>query len=124
MRIKRVKIGIKTVKEVLDEFIKTGEAIERGEGVKKEKGTYFESVEGFRKALTPKRLELLHLIKEKHPESLQELARLAKRDMKSIVTDIKILESLDLIDMQRRKQGRRESVPTVAYDKINLEIAV
>src|SRR3990167_2800515 len=124
MRVKRVKIGIKSVKEVLEDFVKTGEAIERGEGVKKEKGTYFESVEGFRKALTPKRLELLHLIKEKHPESLQELAWLAKRDMKSIVTDIKILESLDLIDMKRRKEGRRESVPTIDYERIDLQIAV
>ncbi|MEK6678477.1 MAG: hypothetical protein AABY39_03560, partial [Nitrospirota bacterium] len=105
MRVKRVKIGIKSVKEVLKDFVKTGEAIERGEKVKKEKGVYFESIEGFRKALTPKRLELLHLIKEKHPKSLQELARLADRDMKSIITDIEILEELDLIDMKRKKEG-------------------
>ena len=124
MKIKRVKIGIKSVKEVLEDFVKTGEAIKRGEIVKKEKGVFFESIEGFRKALTPKRLELLHLIKEKHPESLQELARLTKRDMKSIVTDIKILEDLELIDMKRKKEGRRESVPTVEYDRINLDIAV
>src|SRR3972149_1997272 len=124
MRLKRVKIGIKSVKDVLEDFVKTGEAIERGKKIKKEKGVYFESIEGFRKALTPKRLELLHLIKEKHPKSLQELARLANRDMKSIVTDIDILEGLDLIDMNRKKEGRRESIPTVEYDRIELEIAV
>lgn len=124
MRVKKVKIGIKSVKEVLDDFVKTGEAIERGESVKKEKAVYFESIEGFRKALTPRRLELLHLIKEKHPKSLQELSRFAKRDMKSIVTDIEILESLDLIDMKRRKEGRRESIPTVKYSEIELTIAV
>jgi len=124
MKIKRVKIGIKSVKDVLEDFVKTGEAIKRGEIVKKEKGVFFESIEGFRKALTPKRLELLHLIKEKHPESLQELARFTRRDIKSIVTDIKILEDLDLIDMKRKKEGRRESVPTVEYDRINLDIAV
>ena len=44
--------------------------------------------------------------------------------MKSIVSDIKILEDLDLIDMKRKKEGRRESVPTVDYDRINLDIAV
>ena len=124
MKVKRVKIGIKSVKKVLEDFVETGEAIERGERIKKEKGVYFENIEGFRKALTPKRLELLHLIKERHPESLQELARFAKRDMKSIVTDINILEELDLIDMKRKKEGRRESVPTVEYDRINLDIAV
>ena len=64
MRVKKVKIGIKSVKDALADFVKAGEAIERGDKVKKEKGTYFESIEGFRKALTPKRLELLHLVKE------------------------------------------------------------
>ena len=124
MKVKRVKIGIKGVKDVLEDFVKTGEAIERGEHVKKEKGVYFESIEGFRKALTPKRLELLHLIKERHPKSLQELARMSSRDMKSIVTDIGILEGLDLIDIKRNKEGRRETMPIVGYDKIALEIAV
>jgi len=124
MRIKRVKIGIKSVKEVLEDFVRAGEAIERGEGIKRERGVFFESIEGFRKALTPKRLELLHLIKEKHPQSLQELARLARRDMKSIVTDIEILEGLDLIDMKRKKEGRRESIPTVAYDALEVVVAV
>lgn len=124
MKVKRVKIGIKGVKDVLEDFVKTGEAIERGEQVKKERGVYFESIEGFRKALTTKRLELLHLIKEKQPKSLQELARLSGRDMKSIVTDIEILEGLDLIDMKRNKEGRRETIPIVRYDKIALEIAV
>lgn len=124
MKVKRVKIGIKSLKEVLEDFAVAADAIEKGEKIKSEKGLYFESIEGFRKALTTKRLELLHIIKEKQPESLQELSRLAKRDMKSIVTDIKILESLDLIDMRRRKDGRRESTPTIDYERIDLQIAV
>ena len=100
------------------------EAIERGEEVKREKAIYFESIEGFRKALTPKRLELLHLIREKQPGSIQELTRLSKRNIKSVATDITLLEELGLIDMKRKKEGRRESIPVVNYNKINLEIAV
>src|SRR3972149_5005007 len=124
MRIRKVKIGIKSVKEALDDFARVAKAIERGEKVKKEKGVYFESIEGFRKALTTKRLELLRLIKERHPDSLQELARFAKRDMKAIVTDIEILEELGLVDMKRKKTGRKLSTPTVGYDMIDLQIAV
>ena len=124
MKVKRVKIGIRSAKDVLDDFVATGEAIKRGEEVKREKAIYFESIEGFRKALTPKRLELLHLIREKQPGSIQELARLSKRDIKSVATDISILEELGLIDMKRKKEGRRESIPTVNYNKISLEIAV
>ena len=124
MTVKRVKIGIRSAKDVLDDFVAAGEAIERGEEVKREKAIYFESIEGFRKALTPKRLELLHLIREKQPGSIQELTRLSKRDIKSVATDITLLEELGLIDMKRKKEGRRESIPVVNYNKINLEIAV
>ena len=124
MKVKRVKIGIRSAKDVLDDFVAAGEAIERGEEVKREKAIYFESIEGFRKALTPKRLELLHLIREKQPGSIQELTRLSKRNIKSVATDITLLEDLGLIDMKRKKEGRRESIPVVNYNKINLEIAV
>lgn len=124
MRVKRVKIGIKSLEDVLEDTKEAMEKLERGEKVKSKKGLYFESIEKFRKALTPKRLELLHLIREKQPGSLQKLARLAKRDIKSVATDITILEGLGLIDIKRKKEGRRESRPTVNYNMINLEIAV
>ncbi|NUO10379.1 MAG: MarR family transcriptional regulator [Candidatus Brocadia sp.] len=124
MRVKRVKIGIKSLEDVLENTKEAMKKLELGEKVKPEKGLYFESIEGFRKALTPKRLELLHLIREKHPKSMQELARLSKRDIKSVAVDITILEGLGLIDMKRKKEGRRESTPTVNYNIINLEIAV
>ncbi len=124
MRVKRVKIGIKSLKNVLEDTKEVMKKLERGEKVKPEKGLYFESIEGFRKALTPKRLELLRLIREKQPGSIQELTRLSKRNIKSVATDIALLEELGLIDMKRKKEGRRESIPVVNYNKINLEIAV
>ncbi|NUO07635.1 MAG: hypothetical protein HUU08_02990 [Candidatus Brocadia sp.] len=124
MKVKKFKIGIKSAKDVLDDFVKAGKAIERGEKVKKEKAIYFESVKGFRKAITPKRIELLRLIREKRPKSIQELARIARRDIKSIVTDIGILAELGLIDIKKKKDGRKESMPVVDYHRINLEIAV
>lgn len=65
MKVKKIKVGIKGLKAVLDDFAKAGEAVERGEKVKRETETYFTSFEAFRKALTPKRLELLHIIKTK-----------------------------------------------------------
>ncbi|MBI2472590.1 MAG: hypothetical protein HYV59_15355 [Planctomycetes bacterium] len=124
MKVKRIKLGIKRTKEVLDDFVKAGEALERGEEVKEERAVYFESIKGFRKAITPKRIELLHIIKEKQPKSIQELKRLTKRDIKSIITDLGILEELGLISMRRKTVGRKESMPMVEYEKINLEIAV
>ena len=81
MRVKRVRIGIKSTWEALQDFAKTCKAIERGEKVKKHVGVYFEDTEAFRKALTSKRLELLRLIRKHHPKTLFQLSRLADRDM-------------------------------------------
>ncbi|MDO8127729.1 MAG: hypothetical protein Q6359_10955 [Candidatus Brocadiales bacterium] len=124
MRIKRVRIGIKNFREILQDFVETGKAVERGERVKKEAGIYFESVEAMRKALTTKRLELLRLIKKHHPKTLHELSRLAERDLKNVAQDVELLKNLGLIGVKKEKEGRREVSPSVDYDAIELMIAV
>ena len=121
MRVKKAKVGIKDLKTALNDFVKTGEAIERGEKVKKETGIYFTNFEAFRKGLTPKRLELLHIIKIKKPSSINELARAAKRDIKNIAEDVKYLEQIGLIE---KEENNRKIKPVISYDKIALEIAV
>jgi len=121
MRVKKIKIGIKDLKAALDDFVRTGEAIERGEKVKKESGIYFTSFEAFRKVLTPRRLELLHTIRTQKPSSINELARMAKRDVKNVAEDVKYLERIGLIE---KKATDHKTVPVTKYDKIALEIAV
>jgi len=121
MKIKKIKIGIKDVKVALKEFGERAEAIERGEKVKKETGVYFTSFKAFRKVLTPKRLELLHIIKTKKPSSINELARMAKRDVKNVADDVKYLEQIGLIE---KEETDRRIKPVIRYDRIALEIAV
>ncbi len=124
MKVKRVMVGIKSTKEVLQDFVKTCKAIERGEKVKKEVGIYFEDIKAFRKALTPRRLELLRLIKKHHPKTLHQLSRLADRNIKNITQDIGLLKNLDLLSTTKEKTGRKEVSPAVNYDAIELMIAV
>ncbi len=121
MKVKKIKVGIKDLRSVLDDYAKAGEALERGDRIAEEKGTYFTSFEAFRKALTPKRLELLHIIKAKKPSSINELARLAKRDVKNIADDVNYLEQIGLI---QKKEKANKTAPVISYDKITLEIAV
>lgn len=121
MRVKKVKIGIKSIEDALNDARATMKRIERGEKVQEETGVYFTSLEAFRKALTPKRLELLHVIKNERPGSLRELAELTKRDVKNVSDDVKHLEQVGLIE---RRGGGRATRPAVAYDAITLEIAI
>jgi predicted transcriptional regulator len=123
VKVKKVKIGIKSIEEVLRDTGEVMKKIERGEKVKpvKEPEVYFTSFEAFRKALTPKRLELLRLIKTKNPSSINELARIAKRDVKNITDDVKYLAQIGLIV---KKETNRKTTPVIPYDKLLLEIAV
>ncbi|MEK7846602.1 MAG: hypothetical protein AAB257_06525, partial [Nitrospinota bacterium] len=93
MKVKKVKIGIKSLKEVLENFAETAEAIERGEKVKKRRGIYFENLEAFRRALTEKRLEVLHVIKKERPSSVYELAKILNRDAKNVTQDLEYLKN-------------------------------
>jgi len=124
MRIKRVKIGIKSLKEGLKHFAEVAKAIERGEAVKKERGVYFENLETMRKILTDRRLEILKVIKEKKPSSIYQLAQLLKRDLKNVNEDLRLLEQSGLVSLKKSKTDRERITPTVNYDAIQLNIAV
>lgn len=121
MKVKKVKIGIKSIEESLEEAKKTMRLIAQGDQVKKEVGVYFTSFEAFRKALTPRRLELLHLIKAKNPKSIKELAEIANRDMKNVSEDVKYLEQIGLVE---KKDKEKEIRPVINYDRLALEIGI
>ncbi|MBF0559836.1 MAG: hypothetical protein HQL08_13770 [Nitrospirae bacterium] len=123
MRIKKVKIGIRSLKDSFNDVKDVVKRIEAGEKLKPvtEPEIYFESFDVVRKALTPKRLELMHIIKTGHPSSVNELARMAHRDIKNVTSDVQYLEQIGLIE---KKAKDRKTRPVINYDKISLEIAV
>ncbi|MCK4486146.1 MAG: MarR family transcriptional regulator [Desulfobacterales bacterium] len=124
MKVKNIKITIKSTEAFLEEAKSTMKKIMAGEKVSVKKGLYFENLDAMRKALTPKRLELLHAIKEERPQSVYELARLMNRDLKNVTQDLAFLERLGLVELKKAKDKRRKTTPSVEYDKILLEIAV
>jgi predicted transcriptional regulator len=52
--------------------------------------------------ITPKRLELISLIKKKRPSSVNKLASLSGRLKQAVVRDLKILEKYGLVMMERK----------------------
>lgn len=121
MRAKYKTIGIKSMENALAQAGGVMAALARGEEVKKETGFYFTSFEAFRKAMTPQRYALLKLIRETSPDSVQELAALAGRDMKNVSGDLKALLAMDLVEME--KHGKSKA-PRVRYTGIRVELAV
>ncbi|WP_333652296.1 HVO_A0114 family putative DNA-binding protein [Dissulfurispira sp.] len=126
MKVKNVTVGIKSIEEVLKDAKEVMKKLERGEKVKKRKsGIYFESLEVMRKAITTERVRILKIIKEKHPDSIYELAKLLGRNLKNVSDDVHYLAELGLIELGKGKSnGREKIIPFVGYDKILLEIPV
>jgi len=65
------------------------------------------SEEEITKMFTKKRLELIRVIKEKHPASIGALAKLVKRDPTAVERDLKILEGFEIVTLEKEGRTRR-----------------
>lgn len=122
MKAKKVTMGIKSLREGLNDFADTFKAIQRGEQVKSQpEGIYFTDFEAFRKAMTPQRYALLKMIREKHPDSISGLAEMSGRNIKNVSDDVNALVNLGLVEISRSGKNK---APHLRYEKITVELAV
>jgi predicted transcriptional regulator len=124
MRVKNIKIAIKSDPVLFTEIKHVWNSIEKGEKVQKHKGVYFENLDTMRKVLTEERLRILKTIKTNNPQSIYELAKLIRRDIKNTFNDVQFLAQVGLIELKKAKDGREKTTPQVNYDQILLEIPV
>jgi len=124
MKARNIKIGVKDLRTVLDETRETMERIVAGQVAQKVQDVNFTSYEAMRKILTPRRLELLHVIKEQSPGSVYQLAQFLGRDTKNINDDLAILANVGLIELRKTTKGKNKVIPCVTVDKIQVEITV
>ena len=125
MRIKHLNLKIETKTKFFDRVGKRLSAIDKGQASGKlEEALSFESVEAFRKILTPKRMELLKIIRHERPSSIYALAKLARRDIKNVRDDIALLKNLGLVDLKSDRNVRAVVIPRVNYDELKVAIAI
>ena len=124
MKVRNIKISIKSDEELFNEFKDVWKKLEKRDKVRKHEGISFESLEAMRKVLTEERLRILKTIKKEHPGSIYELAKILKRDIKNTFDDVQFLSQAGLVDLTKTKDGREKTTPRVNYDKITLEIPV
>ncbi len=124
MKVKNIKIAIKSDEEILKEIKEVVKKIESGEKVKKREGVSFDSIDSMRKVLTEERLRVLRTVRKERPASVYELAKKLKRDIKNTFNDVQFLAQAGLLEIKKTKVGRGKNTPLVNYDKILLEIPV
>ena len=63
----------------------------------------FEGLSALRQLLNNEKARMLHVIKNQEPKSIYELAKKLKRNFKSVVEDIKLLERFGFIELIKEK---------------------
>ena len=85
----------------------------------------FEGLTALRRLLSNQRARILHVIKIKKPKSIYELAKILKRDLKSVNTDIELLERFGFIDLIAEKSGARQRHrPILVIDSLNIKLKI
>lgn len=101
---KQLKVGVKSVREVSDDFKKAWKRAEKGVSPKEPVNRlHFADAVTLFKYLSPKRLELLQFLRESGPLSIRKLATELHRDYKNVHTDAKELIGIGLI-LQTKEQ--------------------
>ena len=110
----KVSIGKCGSPEIVDDFVIWQALAAQGADVSWK--VVFEGAEAVAK-VTPKRLELLELVKRSRIASLKELAAAAKRDYKNVYDDAMALEECGLLVLEAN--GRRLR-PALAADEMKI----
>ena len=81
---------------------------------------WFTSTESFAKVLSAGNRDLLRIIAEKAPDSIDELAELTGRRKSNLSRTLKTMEGYGLVRLERGARGR--IAPKVVHDRVELEL--
>jgi predicted transcriptional regulator len=85
----------------------------------------FSDVKILRSLLSNEKSRILYILKYKEPKSIYSLAKMLKRDFKSVREDVMMLERFGFIDFVSEKTGKRESFrPMLAANNIQIVINI
>jgi predicted transcriptional regulator len=123
MKVKRVKIGIRPPGTIFYEAAAVIGHIETGKkAATQPEWLYFSDVREMGKVLTPKRLELLKMIRDHRPESVRALSALTGRHVKNVAEDLGLLVTLGLVEIEAHGGPGRKKAPRVGYETLMVEV--
>lgn len=113
-----LKVGIASYEEMKARTM----AVARGERriAATEPKIWFTSTESFAKVLSAGNRDLLRVIVERAPGSLDELAQLTGKAKSNLSRTLRTMEAYGLVRLERGERGR--ITPTIACDRVELEL--
>ena len=83
---------------------------------------WFTSTESFAKVLSAGNRELLRIIAEKAPASLDELSQITGRAKSNLSRTLRTMEGYGLVRLERGEHGR--IAPKVVHDRVALDLPI
>jgi predicted transcriptional regulator len=115
--MKTLKVGIATYEDMKARTL----AVTRGTRVgTDEPKVWFTSTESFAKVLSAGNRELLRIIAETAPASLDELVQVTGRAKSNLSRTLKTMAGYGLVRLERGERGR--VAPKVIYDRVELDL--
>ena len=113
-----LKVGIASYEEMKARTL----AVARGERrvAVDEPKVWFTSTESFAKLLSAGNRELLRVIAERKPGSLDELARITGKAKSNLSRTLRTMEAYGLVRLERGERGR--GTPSVVHDRVELDL--
>jgi predicted transcriptional regulator len=113
-----LRVGIASYEEMKARTL----AVARGErriGPREPK-VWFTSTESFSKVLSARNRELLRVIADRTPHSLEKLAEITGRAKSNLSRTLRTMEQYGLVRLDRDERGR--ITPKVIYDRVELDV--
>jgi len=101
--------------ELYEEGLEAIRQLERGEPVGSPTTVTFADEKQLGEVFDERAYTLLRVIREDHPDSIRETARLVGRDVKNVHEELTRLEALGIIRLEERGQSKR---PVFPYDDL------
>lgn len=113
-----LRVGIASYEEMKARTL----AVARGERRAEpgEPKIWFTSTESFAKILSARNRELLRVIADRAPQSLEDLAQIAGRAKSNLSRTLRTMEHYGLVRLDRGERGR--VTPKVVYDRVELDV--
>jgi predicted transcriptional regulator len=116
--MKTLKVGIASYKEMKARTMEVACGARRV--LPGEPKVWFTSTESFAKVLSVGNRDLLRIIVERAPGSLDELARISGKAKSNLSRTLKTMAVYGLVSLERGERGR--IAPKVVYDRVELDL--
>ena len=101
--------------EIYEEGLEAIRQLEDGESVRKPTAVTFANEKQLGDLFDERTYTLLRIIREEHPDSIRETARLVGRDVKNVHQELTQLEALGIVRFDQDGQSKR---PVFPYDDL------